>query len=225
MQLKVEFSKSFLEGFIVKCASHGLTDDEMVNTFQVHANNAILSRPEIFQGFSARIKKASARTAQMARVLTPEMLSLAVDCRIKYGSDLLSRELRKEAGMPEPDEAELPEAYVKLASVMETVLRDFDTMPLNQKILLAMIAGGAAGGLKRFASPSNEDLGHDRGGVDRTARGILGGAGIGAGVAAGASAGSSLAGPISPDMRIPAMAMGGTLGGLAGNKLVKDLIS
>lgn len=239
LQVPLEVNLPFIDGFVKACSDRGMPLDEIERQYRVYSNNALLSSPNVRKGFEETISKYEGpiTKAAMAKHMTPEMLSLVVECRIKYGSDLLSQTIRNVMEVPDQTwndvgvEIRDTAAAIKKASAMphpspyRGLMDDFDQMPLNQKVLLSLLAGASAGGLARAVRPNADDQLNDRGFVNRSIRGSLRGAGTGAGAAAGAAAGSYLGGGVSPDFRLPSMAMGGMLGGMIGHRTMNDFIS
>ena len=227
MQVASTISPSFIEGFVGQCVQMGLNADETEELFRKHANNSFIARPNVHEGFR-RVLNAydgDIPKSAMVRWVSPDMLSLVTDVRMHYGDDPIAQQFREAADLPEPSWDTVPESVKAAAANVSNVLDQFDYLPLNQKILLAILAGGGLGGLSRGLRPTDEDEALGRGPFNRVTRGALRGAGTGAGVAAGAAAGSDVAGRFAGDLRLPGMVMGGTLGGLAGRRLAGDVIS
>jgi hypothetical protein len=96
-------------------------------------------------------------------------------------------------------------------------IEQFDTLPLQQKVLLASLFGATLGGAGRAAAPKMEDQLNQRGVVNRFTRGALRGALTGAGAAAGETAGSALGASAGPEGRLMGMTGGTLLGGIGGH--------
>lgn len=224
------FPADYVDGFVKQCMDMDLNEAETEALFRVHANNAIMADPAINSGFREiigsfkRLKKSA-----MLRYLTPEMLALSMDCQIRYGNDLLSQETRAEAGLPEPSWDTVPD-HVKAAalvisemekrsSMQPGPLEQFDSLPLQQKVLLASLFGGVLGGAGRAAAPKVEDQANQRGVLNRFSRGALRGAMTGAGAAAGENAGAALGAPGGPEGKLIGMTGGTLLGGIGGHQL------
>ena len=222
------FPADYIDGFVKQCQDLNLDPAETEALFRVHANNVILSDPDIQSGFQAGISNLPGmRKSAMLHYLTPEVLALSVDCQIKYGNDALSIDVRKATGLPDPSWDTVP-AHVKAAAVVLSdleksgavapgPLEQFDTLPLQQKVLLASLFGSVMGGAGRAAAPKMEDQINQRGVVNRFARGAFRGALTGAGAAAGETAGSAIGGPAGPEGRLMGMAGGTLLGGIGGH--------
>ncbi len=229
MRVANSFSASFLEGFVKECQAMGLSCDETEDLFRKHSNNTLIAQPNIYEGFGNYIGRYDGPLPKsaMARYLTPDVIALAEECRIKWGNDILSRQMRDKLGWPEPSWDTVPD-HIKAASAdLSNSLESFDHLPLNQKVLLASLLGGSFGGAARSLAPTNEDQMMDRSLVNRATRGVGRGALTGAGAAIGAGAGSELTdalggpsqhGEPSP-LKLPAMLLGGTLGGMGGFRL------
>lgn len=227
MQVASTISPRFIEGFVEQCMQMGLSADETEDLFKKHAHNALVARPEIYAGFRSVVGSYEGPLSKsaVARWLTPDMIALNEEIRLAYGDDPLSCQLRDQFGMPEPSWDNVPDHVKEAAANLSNVLDQFDYLPLNQKILLAVMAGGGLGGLSRGLKPTEEDQNLGRGTFNRVTRGALRGAGTGAGVAAGAAAGSDIAGRYAGDTRLPGMLLGGTLGGMAGKNLASQIVS
>lgn len=223
------FPADYIDGFAKQCQDLRLDDQETEALFRVHANNAILNDPDIKAGFQAGITGFTGlKKSAMLHYLTPEVLALSVDCQIKYGSDALSEDVRRAAGLPEPSWDTVP-AHIKASAVILSEmekssatlgpgpLEQFDALPLQQKILLASLFGATLGGAGRAMSPKMEDQVNQRGAVNRFTRGALRGAFTGAGAAAGETAGAAIGSPAGPEGRLMGMAGGTLLGGIGGH--------
>lgn len=231
MKVASEFSQPFIEGFVEQCQKMGCDCNQTEDLFRKHANTTIISRPDIFEGFGDYIGhyQGPMRKSAIVKWMSPDLISLVEECRIKWGSDLMSQQIRASLGWPEPSWDTIPEEIKIAATDMSQSMESFDHLPLNQKILMAALIGGGAGGLLRGAVPSSEDSMAGRGGLDRIMRGVGRGALAGAGAAVGAGAGSELAGTVGDTGRhgeelpnpakTPAMLLGGGLGALAGYRL------
>ena len=218
----------YIDGFVKQCMDMSLDEKETEALFRVHCNNAILADPDINSGFTENLHGLEGLKKSAAlHYLTPEMLALSVDCQIRYGNDLLSQEVRAEAGLPEPSWDTVP-AHVKAAAVVLSEMEkrsasaigpmeQFDALPLQQKVLLASLFGGVLGGAGRALAPNVDDQVNQRGGLHRTMRGALRGAVTGAGAAAGETAGSAIGQPAGPEGRLMGMTAGTLLGGLGGH--------
>lgn len=227
MQIASTISPHFIEGFVEQCVNLGLDEAQTEELFRKHANNQIISRPAVYAGFRAVAGSYEGPVSKsaMVRWMTPDMISLAEDVRLHYGDDPMSCQVRETLGLPEPSWDTVPEAVKSAATSLSNVLDEFDYLPLNQKILLAILAGGGLGGMARGLRPTAEDEAMGRGPFNRVTRGALRGAGTGAGAAAGAAAGSDVAGRFAGDLRLPGLVSGATLGGLAGRRLISDVVS
>lgn len=227
MQIASPVSPKFIEGFVEKCMSLGLNADETEDLFHKHAHNSVLATPGIYAGFRQKVAEYEGPVAKsaMARWMSPDMLAMAEEIRVHYGDDPLSCQMRDAMGLPEPSWDTVPDHIKSAASNLSNIIDQFDYLPLNQKILLATMVGGGLGGAARGLSPTDEDEQQDRGVFNRVTRGALRGAGTAAGGAAGAAAGSDITGRFAPEMRLPGMILGGTMGGLAGRRLINDVVT
>lgn len=227
MKVASAISPHFIEGFVTQCIAMGMNADDTETLFRKHANNAVIARPGIYDGFREVIANydGPCSKAAMARYFTPDTIALAEEVRLNFGDDLLSQQMREEMGLPEPSWDNVPDHIKRAATNLSNVIDQFDYMPLNQKILLAMLAGGGLGAGARAFAPTAEDDELGRSGFNRVTRGALRGAATGAGAAAGAAAGSDVSGRFAPDMRLPGMLLGGALGGVTGRHLAGEVIS
>lgn len=227
MKVASAISPQFIEGFVTKCIEMGMDADATETLFRKHANNAVIARPDIYDGFREVIANYDGPLAKsaMARYFTPDTIALAEEVRLNFGDDPLSCQMREEMGLPEPSWDGVPEHIKLAASNLSHLIDQFDYMPLNQKILLAMLAGGGMGAGARAFAPTEEDATLGRSSFNRVTRGALRGAATGAGAAAGAAAGSDVSGRFAPDMRMPGMLLGGALGGVTGRHLAGEVIS
>lgn len=211
----------------------GLPEEAACEHFAKFANCQLLTDGEIGEAFGATLqaKSATVSTRHLTRVLNPDVLGAAVSLRVWHGDDPLSESLRKAAGAPEPDaQAEWDKRDPQLSKIATTLSgmgNQFNQMPLNQKLLVAMMLGGLGGGAYRAAQPSDEDQAMGRGVANRTIRGAGRGAAVGAGAAAGSTLGAGLSDSVhaSPDFRLLAAALGGLGGGAVGNRLVDEGLS
>jgi hypothetical protein len=226
MKVASTISPDFIEGFVESCSDMGFNLDQTQELFRKHCNNALFARPDIYEGFREKIASFDGAVSKsaLARYLTPDMISLAEDIRLHYGDDPMSVQLRGELGLPEPSWDNVPGPIKSAASRISQVIDEFDYLPLNQKILLAMMLGGGVGGVGRAMMPSNEDVASGRGAMNRGLRGAFRGAALGAGGAAGMATGSDIAGRFDPGLRLPGMVLGGGLGAWAGNRLAGDIM-
>jgi hypothetical protein len=221
----VKLPTQFVQGFVKACAEAGCTLEQTEELFRIHSNNCLLAQPHIQAGFQEKLASSDELSgAQAAHYLSPDILSLAVDCQVKYASDPLSEEMRRALDMPEPSWDTVDPEIQKVAASLSSMFDTFDAMPMNQKVLLSALAGGGLGMTSRVLSPTGEDQLLDRGAFNRGARGMLRGGGVGVGAATGAAAGSDLAGRFSPDMRLSGSLLGGLLGGMAGGRLANDVV-
>lgn len=227
MKVASEISPQFIDGFVGQCIAMGMGPDETEILFRKHANNKVIARPNIYDGFREAIAnyEGPLRKSAMTRWMNPDMIAMAEEVRLNFGEDPLSCQMREAMGLPEPSWDNVPDNVKAAATNLSHIIDQFDYLPLNQKVLLAMIAGGGLGGAARGLAPTDEDEALGRTSFNRVTRGALRGAGAGAGAAAGASAGSDIAGRFAPDMRLPGMLLGGTIGGMAGKRLTSDVIS
>jgi hypothetical protein len=229
MRVASSFSREFLEGFVERCQQMGLDCDQTESLFQKHANNTIIAEPGIYDGFREVLGhyEGPLPKSAMARWLIPDIIALAEDCRIKWGSDILSCQMRDAMGLPAPSWDTVPTSIKQAATDLSSSMDSFDHLPLNQKILLAALLGGGAGGAVRALAPTNEDVDMGRGMANRVTRGVgrgaLAGAGAGVGAGAGSEVSDALSGPVahgeSSPAKLPAMLLGGALGGMGGFKL------
>lgn len=211
-------SPAFIDGFVAECYNRGLTLDDTETLFCKHANAQYLATPGIYEGFRQGLQNSGLSKAALARFLSPDILATAVDCRIKYGHDALSCLLRESAGMPEPDMETVGDELQKVASAIGQQLSSFQSLPLNQQLLIASLVGAGAGGVKRLFMPNDEDQAEGRGPVSRAVRGAGRGAATGAGAAGGAALGASMGGRQN---RLGGALAGGATGAIAGNQLAK----
>ncbi len=237
MQVANSFSPDFLEGFVERCQQMGLNEDQAEELFRKHANNTLLAQPNINEGFRQAIAEydGNLTKAAMMRWLNPNALAVAEECRIKYGSDALSVQMRSAMGLPEPSWDTVPEELQKVASSLSGLLDEYDYLPLNQKVLLASLVGAGIGGAGRAVAPSESDDIYDRGVTKRLLLGGLRGGMMGAGAGMGAGLGSSMASHGTPpvpgrrrpdyggDMSVPANLIGGGAGALAARSLMGNL--
>ena len=221
MKVATPFPLQFIDGFTKKCQDLGMSAEDTEAQFRIHANNQLLSRPHVMEGFSAKMAgyRGTITKAAMAKYMTPTLLAAAVECQVRYGSDPLSSYIRKAAGMPDPDRH-----TKRAAQGMAGVINNFDYIPLPQKIMLGLLGGGGLGAVNRLFRPTDADQTYGRGMFSRATRGMLRGAGIGAGAAAGAAAGSDLASRFDYGARLPGMILGGTMGGLGAHRLANDIV-
>lgn len=221
MKLSAGFSKTFLDGFVGRCLALGMDEAETTEVFHKYANNKMLSTPGIYEGFRQRLhdEEHGMTKAAMAKYLTPEVLSLVMDCRIKYANDALSSSMRAHLDLPEPAWSDVPPPTREVAYLMTKsaaqLLNQYSQLPMNQQVLLASLVGGGMGGLKRLALPSMEDRMSNRSALNRFGRGAGRGAVVGAGAGMGAAAG----GAMFPRNRMSGMLTGGAVGGLGANAL------
>jgi len=208
----------------------GLPEEAACEHFAKFANCQLLTDGDIGQAFAQTLKAKSATvsTRHLTRTLNPDVLAAAVSLRVWHGDDPLSDAMRKAAGAPDPDAQtewdKRDPRIVKIATTLSGMSGQFNQMPLNQKLLIAMMLGGLGGGAYRAAQPSDEDQVAGRGVTNRFVRGAGRGAAVGAGAAAGTTLGSGLSDSIhaSPDFRMLAAALGGIGGGAVGNRLVDE---
>lgn len=226
MDSNTGFSPNFVEGFVRGCMERGLDANQTEELFRKQANNTLLSQPAIQDGLRTGLRKVAGRMSKVAmvRAMHPDLLSLAVDCRVHYGNDPMSQQMRKQAGLPEPSWDNVPDHVKEAAANLQQTLNGFSSMPLNQQVMLAMMLGGGAGGALRAISPTNDDIASGRGTISRVARGIGHGATVGAGAATGARAGDFI-GSAGGDksFRLPMMLAGGLAGSYAGNNLANSV--
>jgi len=217
MKIDNGFSPEFLEGFVEQCQRMGLDANGTEELFRKHANNTILAQANINDGFNEVIGKYRGRLtkAALVRWLTPDHLSLATECRIKWGSDPLSQQMRAALKWPEPSWETVPEPIKEAASSLSHMMSQFDYLPMNQKVLLAALLGGGAGSLYRTVHPTESDSMHDRGVINRATRGLMSGGALGAGAGAGLSLMSGDLNPSKPHvpMKIASAESGGNMGG------------
>ena len=239
MQVENRFSPEFQEGFVEQCQRMGLDCDQTEDLFRKHANNCFIGSPNIYEGFCETVRdyKGPLTKSSTVRWMTPDMISLATECRLKYGSDALSQQMRACLQIPEPSWDTVPEDLRKTASSLSNIVDQFDYLPLNQKVMLASLAGAGVGGLSRTIAPSETDQMQGRGALSRALRGSLRGGAIGAGAGMGAALGSSMVShgtppPLLHGRRVPdyggnlvgpANLIGAAAGGLAGNSLIGDM--
>ncbi len=107
-----------MEGFVARCLALGMDANETEEHFHKYANNHFLTSPNIYAGLQARLNAPDVplTKAAMARYLTPDVLAVAVNCRVKYASDLVSTSIREQLGLPEPSWDTVPEPLRKIAS-------------------------------------------------------------------------------------------------------------
>jgi hypothetical protein len=217
---------AFVEGFVKRCMDLGFTQEQTEDHWLKHAYGNILARPNVYEGFRSRMQKASAvmTKAAQARWTHPDVLATLMENRIQYADTPMMQNLREELGLPEPSWDTVPASVKQAAANLSATVNQFDALPLNQKILLAMLIGGGVGGISRSVSPTGEDDALGRSRLNRVVRGGLRGAGIGAGTAAGVAAGSDVAGRFSPDLKLTGMAAGGALGALGGKSLADEVV-
>lgn len=205
-------SSDFIEGFVDFCYKQGLSLDETDSAFRKHANTMFLAKPEVYEGFREGLQHGHGLSkSALARFLSPDILALAVDCRIKYASDVLSTVMREEMGLPEPSWDTVDPELQKTASAIGEQLAAFRSIPLQQQLLIAALVGAGIGGIKRMFLPNESDQANQRGLANRAIRGAARGGATGAGAAAGAS----LAGP----KNLGGAALGAGAGAVAGNQL------
>ena len=201
-----------------------MTIPETEAAWRTYNFNAFLASPSIYDSFRTKLASyaGSITKAEMSPYLSPQALAISAECHVKYASDTLSMQMRKELDLPEPSWDTVPAETVKLASQLDSMVNGYASMPLHQKILIASLAGAGIGGLGRMAVPSTDDEVQGRGRVSRFARGAGRGAFTGAGFAAGTEAGGDLGMQAAGGKGIvPGMAVGGLAGGLAANQLGK----
>jgi hypothetical protein len=217
-------SPQFTDGFVKSCLDHGLNMEQTESAYRIHALNYLLSTPGIYGGFREKLAtyRGALTKSAMSRYLTPEILALTAECRIKYADDALSIKLRSELGLPAPSWETVDPEIQKIASSLSDTVSHFEAMPLNQKVLLASMVGSGMGGLSRLARPTADDQYNQRGALNRTFRGIGRGAATGAGFAAGAEAGGSLTQGLGHGgATVPGMLAGGAAGALAAHRLTE----
>ena len=217
-------SPQFVEGFVKTCADRGMTIGEIETAWRTHNFNSFLATPGIYNGFREKLAAYSGpiSKSEMAHYMTPEILALSAECHVKYANDTLSVRLRKELQLPEPSWDTVPAETRKTAAMLENAVNGFAGLPLQQKVLVASLAGAGVGGLSRLARPSATDQVNGRSGLNRAVRGAARGGFTGAGVAAGAEAGGAVGlNAVGPQAILPGMATGGIAGGVAANKLFK----
>lgn len=217
----------FMEGFVERCLQHGLTASETEDLFRKQANNIFLARPGVHRGLTEGLAKAKSRFTKSALIsyTHPDVLSAVVDCRIHFGDDAMSVGIRKEAGLPAPDPSALPEELQEMRTKLASMVQGFSQLPLNQQVLISMLAGGGLNAASRALRPTPEDnaMGHGTG--ERVMRGFGRGAMTGGGAALGAHFGADAAQRMFQPMhgqnnaRFPMAAGGALLGGMAGNHM------
>lgn len=228
--IPVPYSPSFIRGFTERCMALGLTEEAACEHFAKFANCQLLTDGNIGESFAQALqaKSATVSTRHLMRVLNPDVLSAAVSLRVWHGDDPLSDAMRKAAGAPDPDAqtewGKRDPQLTKIATTLSGMSNQFNQMPLNQKLLVAMMLGGLGGGAYRSAQPSDEDQAAGRGVANRFIRGAGRGAAVGAGAAAGSTLGAGLSDSIhaSPDFRMLAAVLGGLGGGAVGNRMVDE---
>lgn len=216
-------SLQFIEGFVKSCSEQGLSLMQTESALRQHAMNYFLSTPDVYKGFHEKVASYSGELtkSQIAPYLSPEALAISAECQIKYASDPLSESIRFELGLPEPSWDTVPEPIKKIASSMNNSLAYYAQLPMNQKILIASLAGAGVGGLGRLIHPSNSDQMTGRGKLDRIVHGAMRGAATGAGVGAGSEVGEIGGAEIGgAGGVIPGMMAGGVAGGAATHKLL-----
>jgi hypothetical protein len=216
------FSPAFVEGFVKSCLDQGLNMPQTEALFRQHSFNYLLSSPNIYKGFQTKLASYTGPLTKsaMSRFLTPAILALAAECRVKYANDALSIKLRKETGLPDPSWETVDPELQKIANSLSGALSSYAGLPMNQKILLAALAGSGVGGLSRLARPSEEDQIEGRGAMSRTLRGAGRGAVTGAGAGVGSEVGglSGLEAAGSKGV-LPGMLLGAGAGGYAAHRL------
>jgi hypothetical protein len=232
MRVTNTFTPQFIEGFVEQCQQMGMNADQTEHLFRKHANNTIIAQPNIFEGFAAALARydGAITKSAMTRWLTPDVIALAEECRVKWGSDVLSEQMRKDMGWPEPSWDTVPDDLKKVAHSLSHEMQQFDYLPLNQKVMLAALLGSGIGGLKRTVAPSDEDNMMHRGSLSRFAHGAGRGAAVGAGAGLGAGVGEEFFGGshnVGPHMRIdehslPGLLLGAGVGGAGVNHLLGD---
>ncbi len=234
MKIASPFSQRQIEGFVKAAMDMGLNEDETEHLFRVQCNNTLISDPAVRRGFERGLREGlgEVKQASLLPLLSPEVISLALECQIKFGSTATAIWMRRQMGITPEDDQKIQQEGQKIASTLRTqeprmagLLNLFDAMPLNQKILLASLLGGAANGTYRAMRPTNQDMWADRGVFSRVARGATRGAATGAGAAAGMAAGSDVGTRFGADVRLPMMAAGGVVGGLAGRHLADGVVT
>jgi hypothetical protein len=232
MRVTNTFSPQFIEGFVKQCQQMGLNADQTEDLFRKHANNTIMAQPNIFDGFSRTLGKYTGPMSKsaMTRWLTPDIIALAEECRVKWGSDALSQQMRQDMQWPEPSWETVPEELQKVAHSLSHSLAEFDYLPLNQKVMLAALLGSGIGGLKRTVAPSDEDAMMHRGALSRFTHGAGHGAAVGAGAGLGAGVGEEFFGDHKnlghgasvESHSLPGMLLGAGMGGAGVSHLLGD---
>lgn len=217
MKIDNGFSPEFLEGFVEQCQRMGMDANGTEELFRKHANNTILAQANINEGFNEVIGRYKGRLtkAALVRWLTPDHLSLATECRIKWGSDPLAQQMRAAMNWPEPSWETVPEPIKEAAASLSHMMSQFDYLPMNQKVMLAALLGGGAGSLYRTVHPTADDKMNDRGVINRATRGLASGGALGAGAGAGLSLMSGDLDPTKPHtpMKLASAESGGNMGG------------
>lgn len=230
MRVANNFSPEFIEGFVERCRQMGMNADQTEDQFRKHANNTIIAQPNIFEGFAETLAKyeGTLSKAAMTRWLTPDVIALAEECRVKWGSDALSQQMRQDMQWPEPSWETVPDELRKVAHSLSHTMQEFDYLPLNQKVMLAALLGSGVGGLSRTLAPSDEDAAMHRGVGSRFMHGAGHGAAVGAGAGLGAGVGEEFFGDhanLGHGMRmdshsLPGLLLGAGVGGAGVNHLL-----
>lgn len=167
------FTRNFLEGFVSRCMDLGMDANATEELFHKYANNQFLATPNIYEGMRERLSRGDhgLTKAALAKYLTPDVLALAVDCRVKYANDFCSAGIREMLGMPEPSWDTVPEPLRKTASHLSPT-----------SALASGIFGGPIGAGLHGATGGN---GRNEAGKATTMAALLGAAGLGAGAIAG----------------------------------------
>jgi hypothetical protein len=214
----------FVEGFVKTCMDNGLGVDATDQLFRQHALNAFIATPGIYNGFSTKLAAydGTMSRAKMAKYMTPEVLAKVAEYRVRFGDDALSEQLRFELNLPEPSWDNVEPELRKVASALNNSMSYYAQLPMNQKVLIAALAGGGISGLSRLVHPSVDDQLMDRGRVNRTVRGIARGGALGTGAAVGSEVGE-IAGAEAGGASgvLPGMVAGGIGGGLLTNKFTR----
>jgi hypothetical protein len=219
-----QLSPQFIEAFVKTCTDKGLSVDATEDYFRQHAMNYFLATPGIYEGFHQKVAsyRGELTRAQMARYMTPAVLAKVAECRVRYADDPLSESLRFELNLPDPSWDTVEAETRKVASALNDSLSYYAQLPMNQKVLIASLAGAGIGGLSRAVHPTIDDQLLNRGKLNRATRGVFRGGTVGAGTAAGSELGE-IAGAEAGGAGgvIPGMLAGGIGGGLLTNKLTR----
>lgn len=221
MRTSLPVNSDFVEGFVKQCVDQGMSEEQTEDLYKVFANNSIINSPNVRAGFVETLAnyRGPLTKEAMTKYMTPEIISLVEDCRVKAGSDVMSKQMRATMGMAEP---ESNPAVHEALEVNSNVFAKYAGLSPSEQILISMLIGGGLGSTLRAVAPTEVDKAKDRGTATRMLRGAI--AGLGGGL--GAHAGRLTADTVNPSGSrfSPGRMAGGIAGGIVGNDFVESIL-